>query len=99
MPDRRHAHATEHMVFQTLAERKLGAYAFSGIAMRRPTASGRGRRAWDFRISPKRFATSGGNRAVFFAAMSICSDRFSDVAETQPSVAWKSCWKKCMRFA
>ena len=38
------------------------------------------------------------NGATFFADMSTCSDRLSAVAETQPSAAWKSCWKMCRRL-
>ena len=31
-------------------------------------------------------------------SMSTCSDRFSEVADTQPSVAWNNCLKKCSRL-
>jgi len=33
------------------------------------------------------------NGATFFVAMSTCSVIFSEVAETQPSVAWNNCSK------
>jgi hypothetical protein len=38
-------------------------------------------------------AMLAGNGAVLPAAMSTCSDMFSDVAETQPAPAWTSCSK------
>jgi hypothetical protein len=64
-----------------------GAQLFAGIAIRRPAASGRGRLACEafMRASPR--ATSSGKGAVFPAGMSTCSDMFSEVAETQPSLA------------
>src|SRR5262249_60196929 len=72
---------------------------FSGIAIRRPAASGRGRLACDafMRASPR--ATSSGKGVALPAVMSTWTDMFSDVAATQPSLAWKSCSKKCMRLA
>ncbi len=58
-----------------------------GIATLRPAASGRGNWLCEACIWISRRVTSIGNGAVFFAAMSTCSDMFSDVADTQPSSA------------
>ena len=57
------------------------------IAMRRPAASGRGRRRCAACMRARQPATSSGKGAVLPAAMSTCSDMFSEVAETQPSEA------------
>lgn len=57
------------------------------IPMRRPAESGTGRSAWEAFICASRAMTSCGNAAVFLDVMSTCSDRFSEVADTQPPVA------------
>jgi len=52
-----------------------------------PAASGTGSSsAWDAFMSASRavYLAGGGNAAVFFAVISTCSDRFSDVCR-QPS--------------
>lgn len=66
---------------------RAGIQALSGIAMRRPAASGRGSRACEFLRRFSRLETSALNGAAFFWSMSTCSDRFSDVADTHPSTA------------
>src|SRR5262245_36589883 len=76
-----------------------GVQRFPGIAIRLPAASGRGRLACDAFMRASPLATSSGKGAVLPAVMSTWSDMFSDVAATQPSSAWKSCSKKCMRLA
>ena len=66
---------------------------FTGIAMRRPAASGRGRRACAAFMRASVRVILPGNGTTFLVVMLTWSVMFSDVAETQPSAAWNSCWK------
>ena len=52
----------------------------AGISIRRPAASGIGRRAWEALISASRAATSGEAGVVFFESMSTCKAMVSSVA-------------------
>src|SRR5262249_33438928 len=59
----------------------------AGIAMRPRATSGNGQMASAALTLARHRAISAGKGAVFLASMSTCSDMFSDVAATQPSVA------------
>ena len=63
---------------------------FEGIATLRPVPSGRGTAAWLSTTAWMRARMSGGNGAALRAFMSIWMVMFSEVAEIQPSVAWRS---------
>ena len=66
----------------------------SGIAMLRPAPSGRGSTACAAFMRSSKRMTLSGNGATFFAAMSTCKVMFSEVADTQFSVACSSCSNK-----
>src|SRR5438445_2059851 len=59
----------------------------SGMVIRRPAASGNGSMACAAFILARQRAISAGKAVVFFAPMSTCSDMFSEVVDTQPSLA------------
>jgi hypothetical protein len=64
-----------------------GDQSLFGIAMRRPAASGRGKRACAAFFGAREWILGSGKGATFSAAMSTCNGMFSEVADTQPSVA------------
>ena len=72
---------------------------FEGIATFRPMPSGRGTAACESTTAWMRARMSGGNGATFRAFMSMWSVMFSEVAESQPSVAWRNSSNVCSRFS
>ena len=75
-----------------------GAY-FLGIATVRPVPSGRGTAACEATTASMRARMSGGKGATLRAFMSMWSVMFSEVAESQPSVAWRNSSNVCSRFS
>ena len=58
------------------------------MPIERPARSGIGRAAWAARIASTLRHDVGGKGATFGPAMSMCSDRVSEVAASQPST-WR----------
>jgi len=93
--------ASASQALQSLKDQPLDAIVMLGTGMPtlRPIADAIGRPAWELTTSAMRARISGGNGATLRTLMSIWTVMFSEVAESQPSLAWRSSSKVCRRFS